>query len=644
VAGEEHLSILQVCPRPWGARHEINEFVARVSEELASRGHRVGIATPAESLARMRESRKAIRRADGEVDKLLGRGEPRVLAIGQSIALPSGPRRRPPPIPVDVSRILEQVLDTDGLDLVHVHDPFAPSSGSAALRHSNALNVASFHEPAERVLSTQVARSLVEMLFGRIDARTASHHLTGELLQRFFPGPYELVAPGAAHAEPFPEKTRGALRIAYVADEERGSMRLLGRALRRLLEHDDWELVVWAEPPLDPKLRLGARLRDRVTVVRPRRASPEEVLAGADVACFASGGVRLAPATLQSALAAEAVPVASDHELYRELTGDGRCGLHFPVGDWQTFAAQLERLLTDPELRRELRAAPSPLRKRDWAATADELEEIYRRLAARRHPRGGDPPLRRRLAQREQIHCDLHMHTDHSPDCATPVEVLLETAKSRGLGAIAITDHNEISGAHEARELAEQIGGIKVIVAEEVKTAEEGEVIGLFIEEKIERGMTLAETIAEIRRQGGLVYVPHPFDRLHSVPDYEHLLKVVEEIDILEVFNPRVAISSFNEEAVRFARKYRIVPGAGSDSHVAQGLGSVMIRLRNFDGPVEFLEAMREAEIVRKQKNMVYVQTLKFLQTSGGRGGRSLAGQDGTRSAARARRRTAGKS
>jgi len=216
------------------------------------------------------------------------------------------------------------------------------------------------------------------------------------------------------------------------------------------------------------------------------------------------------------------------------------------------------------------------------------------------------------------------MHTDHSPDCATPVRTLLETAAERGLGAIAITDHNEVSGALEAREIAEEVG-IKIIVAEEVKTAHQGEVIGLFIEEKIDRGMSLAETIAEIRRQGGLIYVPHPFDRMHSVPDYEHLLDVVEEIDILEVFNPRIAVNSFNEEAVRFARKYDIVAGAGSDSHVAQGLGSVMIRLQDFEGPEEFLESMRAADIVRKHKNMVYVQTLKFLQTSGGRGGAALA-------------------
>src|SRR5256886_1224183 len=129
--------------------------------------------------------------------------------------------------------------------------------------------------------------------------------------------------------------------------------------------------------------------------------------------------------------------------------------------------------------------------------------------------------------------------------------------------------------------------------------------------------MTREVTTAETRGQGGLVCVPHPFHRLHSVPDYEHLLDMVEEIDILEVFNPRVALTAFNEEAERFARKYRIVPGAGSDSHVAQGLGSVRTRIHDFDGPQEFLEAMRDADITRKHKNLIYVQALKFLQTTG---------------------------
>ncbi len=206
------------------------------------------------------------------------------------------------------------------------------------------------------------------------------------------------------------------------------------------------------------------------------------------------------------------------------------------------------------------------------------------------------------------------MHTDHSGDCATPVEVLLATAKEQGLGAIAVTDHNEVSGAYDAQAKAAEYG-VKVIIGEEVKTGHQGEVIGLFLTEKIPRGLTLQETVAEIKRQGGLVYVPHPFDRMHAVPDYEHLLDIIEDIDAIEVYNPRVAIGSFNEEAARFAAKYRIIAGAGSDSHVAQGLGSVRIRMPDFDGPAEFKEALAMAEIQTKPSSLLYVQALKFLET-----------------------------
>ncbi|HET7485662.1 MAG TPA: PHP domain-containing protein [Solirubrobacterales bacterium] len=422
----ERLSIVQVTPYRRTTRNAVNEFVERVSEELERRGHRV-----------------------------------RVAGVGDQ-----------------VKRL---VRDTPA-DVVHVHDPFAPRVSSTALRHSSSLNVATFHAPQERVLSTQVARPLVEIFFGRLDARTVSSPRTGELLERYFPAPYELVAPADAD--------------------------------------------------------------------------------------------------------------------------------------------------------------------RDWAQVAAELEAIYLRLTARRHDPAGNPAVRRRIAKRPLIEVDLHMHTDHSPDCATPVEVLLETARDRGLGAIAITDHNEVSGALEARRIAEGMDDLKVIVAEEVKTAEQGEVIGLFLEEKIPRGMTMAETIAAIREQGGLVYVPHPFDRFHSVPDYEHLIDIVEEIDVLEVFNPRVALTAFNEEAERFARKYRIVPGAGSDSHVAQGLGSVRVRIHDFDGPEEFLEAMRDADITRKHKNLVYVQTLKLLQTAGRPKApkRSVPDAKPARGGQRRRRRQASKS
>jgi predicted metal-dependent phosphoesterase TrpH/glycosyltransferase involved in cell wall biosynthesis len=642
--GAEPLAIAQVSPHPWGKRHEINEFVERTSAELVERGHRVLILAPSDSRKAIRESRRLIREAQSRPEAVWAGENPRVVAIGQSIPLPSGPRRRPAPLPVDVSGALERLLGAVPLDVVHVHEPFAPSTGSAALRHSLSLNVATFHEPVERVLSTQVARMVVEVFFGRIDARTATNEATGELLQRFFPGQYELIRPGADVAPAaLDPPSSGRVRIAYCAEEERGALRLLLRALRRLPDDLDWEGVIWFDGPTDPLARVSRRLRERLRVVRPGDGEPAEFLSGADVTCLASGGVRAAPGLVRKAFAAGAVPVVSDLELYRELVGEGERGLLFPLGDVITLSAQLERLCRDGSLRDELRsAARASDEARPWSVVSDQVESVYRRLVARRQDGAGNAEVRDRLKGREYTHCDLHMHTDHSPDCATPAQLLLESAKEAGLGAIAITDHNEISGALEAREIAERIGGIKVIVAEEVKTAHEGEVIGLFLSERIERGMSMAETIAEIRRQGGLVYVPHPFDRLHSVPDYENLLEIVDEIDILEVFNPRVTLSSFNEEAVRFARKYRIVPGAGSDSHVAQGLGSVKIRLREFDGPEEFLESMREADIVRKHKNLVYVQALKFLQTSGGRGGRSLAARDG--GGARNSKRSTGKS
>ena len=341
------------------------------------------------------------------------------------------------------------------------------------------------------------------------------------------------------------------------------------------------------------------------------------MLARADVAVAASLGVVPAPGLLVRALGAGAIPLAARLPSYEEVVvcGHDDVGLLFEPGDVDVLAAQLERLISDTGLRDRLRENGDAAREQlSWGRVAGEFDALYAEVAARRHDPAGRPRVRAALAERPLIEVDLHMHTDHSHDCATPVEVLLAAARDAGLGAIAVTDHNEISGALDARAKAAEFG-VKVIVAEEVKTADQGEVIGLFLEELIPRGMTLAETIAEIRRQGGLVYVPHPFDRMHSVPDYEHLLRVVEDIDALEVFNARVAITAFNEEAVRFAAKYRIVGGAGSDAHVPQGLGSVRIRMRDFDGAEEFLESLRDADIVRRPQSLLYVQALKFLQT-----------------------------
>jgi predicted metal-dependent phosphoesterase TrpH/glycosyltransferase involved in cell wall biosynthesis len=605
-------SIAQVTPWPWEQHHEVNRFVERLSDELCARGHRVVVVAPSDSRELVHEGRGIVQELRSNPDALFAEeGCASVLAVGQSLPFRRGGSVS---LRLDVSRTLEDLLDHAELDFVHVHEPFAPSASSAALRHSRALNVGTFHSTTERFVSTQVARKVVELLFGRLDGRTASFAATRDLIERYFPGEYRIILPGADLLQR-PEAHEGPPEIVFSAEEERGAMRLFLRALRRLPPDLDWRATIWLRDPASaPAVSLSRRLRERVRLAGPADGSEAQHLARATIAVAASAGAAPAPQLVLRALAGGAVPVVARLPQYEEALREGELGLLFEPRDAVTLAAQLERLIAEPQLvvhfRERIDAAHPDI---EWSRVAEQFEALFDEIAARRHG-DGRPDVQQRLTRRDFIHVDLHMHTDHSPDCATPVPTLLDAATKVGLGAIAVTDHNEISGALEAREMA---NGIKVIVAEEVKTADQGEVIGLFIEEKIPRGMTLQETIAEIRRQGGLVYVPHPFDRMHAVPDYEHLLDVVEEIDAIEVFNPRVAFTAFNDEAARFAAKYRIVAGAGSDSHVAQGLGSVKIKMRDFDGPEEFLESLRDADIVRKRQSLLYVQALKFIQTRG---------------------------
>jgi hypothetical protein len=148
-----------------------------------------------------------------------------------------------------------------------------------------------------------------------------------------------------------------------------------------------------------------------------------------------------------------------------------------------------------------------------------------------------------------------------------------------------------------------------------VKTSE-GEVIGLFLDKLIPRGLSFDETLSLIKEQGGLVYVPHPFDALRTTPSYRALVDNLHRIDVIEIYNAKVAFSSFNLAAERFAAKYNIVAGAGSDSHVLQGLGTAMLRMPRFIDPTSFMAALWEADIIARRKNLLYLQSLKLLQTT----------------------------
>jgi predicted metal-dependent phosphoesterase TrpH/glycosyltransferase involved in cell wall biosynthesis len=616
----ERLTIAQVSPFSWEAGSEVGQHVRLLSAELARRGHRVLVIAPSDSADFVHASRAALREQREGAGSLLERAAEAPVVLGVGEVLPFSPaRRRGASLPVDVARTIEEALTHLPLDVVHVHEPFAPSAASVALRTARALSVATFHNPTERLLSTQLGRPLAQLLFSRLDARVASYESTRTLMERYFPAAYRVLLPAA---EPVARSAAGpTLRLTFAATEERAALRTFLRALRLLEADADWQATVWSPRPLTAAAALGGRLSGRLRFLDQETAALAQVMADTDVLVLGSDGTAPTPGVLLPALASGVVPVASSIPVYAELLGDGSRGLQYPPEDAQTLAAALASLIRERAALERYRDAAAALRASlGYDRLGGELESLYMELVARRHDlRPRSVTAAATVTRRPLIDVDLHMHTDHSYDCATPVEVLLTEARARGLGAIAVTEHNEISGALEA---AEKARGIKVIVGEEVKTASEGEVIGLFIKEKIPRGMTLAQTIAEIKRQGGLVYVPHPFDRMHSVPDYRHLLEVVGDIDLIEVFNARVAIAEFNAEAVRFAAKYRIVAGAGSDAHVPQGLGSVRIRMHDFDGPEQFLESLRTADIIRNPTSLFYVQALKFLQTKARPAGR----------------------
>jgi len=272
-------------------------------------------------------------------------------------------------------------------------------------------------------------------------------------------------------------------------------------------------------------------------------------------------------------------------------------------------AAETARMIED-EAFRARRAAESlaAAQSQTAEALADRVEQVYERVASRRRSHAPTPPSE----ERDWIVADLHLHTNWSHDCSIDVDELVDHADAKGLGAIAVTDHNVFGGAQEAVDRAR---GRRLIVipGEEIKTADEGEVIGLFLREEITRGMSFGDTIAAIRAQGGLVYVPHPFDRMHAIPGPATLHRHLAEIDVLEVYNARLLFEAYNEEALRFARKYNLTPGAGSDAHVLAGVGTGAVRMRRFSGPEEFLVSLHDAEVLRRPKSLVYLQGLKWM-------------------------------
>jgi hypothetical protein len=197
------------------------------------------------------------------------------------------------------------------------------------------------------------------------------------------------------------------------------------------------------------------------------------------------------------------------------------------------------------------------------------------------------------------LRADLHLHTDSSPDSLISVPQLIQRCVAKDIDCVAVTDHNTTSGAFAVREAAP----FKIIVGEEVKTSE-GEIIGLFLSEEIPRDLSPEETVRRIKEQGGLVCIPHPFDRVRREPLRAAAReRILPHVDIIEAFNARVTFRSDNAKARDFAQEHDLAMSAGSDSHSLTEIGHAYVEMPDFDTPQQFLEALRQGRIVGRLSN-----------------------------------------
>ena len=184
-------------------------------------------------------------------------------------------------------------------------------------------------------------------------------------------------------------------------------------------------------------------------------------------------------------------------------------------------------------------------------------------------------------------------------DCNTPLEKIIQRCLGIGINCIAIADHGTVEGALKL----ESIAPFTVIVAEEILTPH-GEIMGMFLQETIPSGLSVELTIARIRAQGGLVCIPHPFDTLRqSALDGRVIETIIEQIDIIEVFNARAPLLRGSDKANTLAEKYGILKSAGSDAHTVTEIGNAYVEMPEFTGKNDFLQALAKGEISGHRTN-----------------------------------------
>ncbi len=208
--------------------------------------------------------------------------------------------------------------------------------------------------------------------------------------------------------------------------------------------------------------------------------------------------------------------------------------------------------------------------------------------AIARHPHLAD------IRSAGTIRVDMHSHTMWSGDCTTTPDELAAGLQACAIDVVCITDHNATAGAFELQNDLP----CRVVVGEEIRIGQ-GELIGLFLSERLPTGMSVIDTAKAIREQGGLVYVPHPFDPMRNclAPSDIDRLVAAGLVDALEAYNAKTSLRSLQRQAADYAAANNLAAGAGSDAHVPDAFGAAYVEMADFVDAQSFLTSLRGGRI-----------------------------------------------
>lgn len=588
----ESRSIALISPHAWPAHDDLTWRIEQEARALARRGHRVSILTPATGPELLADSRRRLRALrDGDSTPVIGEpGQVVVVPLGRS--LPTGPRRRIGG-PLDLSAALEDVLSRVAFDVVHVHEPLAPSPALAALRHARGITAATFYRP-EQLAGVAFVQPLLERAMARLDLWVATSDSARRAVAELFARDCDVI-PGGIDPETFhppidePVGPPGLVVVARGTD--RAGLRFALHVVKTLDLDALGTITILGpqEAPWRTRASVPKALRERVAVIPDTGAQ-------ARAQAYATGRIALisAPDDLLGSAAAEAMACGLTPIIPRTGEGDalithGRDGLALAAFSRDVWAATITDLVGEPHRRAELGThAAHRASARTWDTVAAELEDGYTR-AARIDPMASAP--------RDRMVVDVRVHA--GPEL--PPRAIVDACIARDVGAVAVVAD---IGPEPGIEAAAVAGGRVTVIAGQHITTSEGCLVGLFLRTAIPHGLGLEDTTELIHAQGGIVMAPHP--GWSEPPSRDLLRRYRSVIDCLEMLSgpASTARAGLGEEAARLTQRFGMLAVAGSGATTVEDIGAAHLRMRPFTSAREFLDALVDAEPVQRRRGL----------------------------------------